>query len=217
MSLSPGTPPQQDQNWLACVDDRDQFRGKRIVTFCGLVGWYMEWVKLAHQWAMMLAERRIPYLRTVERRQDQDLLHAFATLVSTVDLHTVVVGCDISLLQQKPTRVKIAKTDVFAKAMSRLLALPPEGSRLSVTVDDNDSMAMEFYSLIKAARRKTGLMLKDDISSICFGNDTRYAPLQAADLLAYCGRQKLEHGTDQTYDLITRSTRVQHVCETITV
>jgi hypothetical protein len=203
----------QDRNWLACIDDRDQFRGKRIVTFCGLVGWYMDWVKLAHQWAMMLTERNLPYLRTVEHRQDQELLEGFAALVASVDLHSVVVGCDVSTIQHKATRAKSAKTAVFARAMSRMQALIPGDSRLSVTVDDNDSIAMEFYALVKAARRKTGLMLKDDISSICFGNDTRYAPLQAADLLAFCGRRKMERGADPVYDRLTQRAEVQHVFE----
>jgi hypothetical protein len=205
----------QDRNWLACIDDRDQFRGKRIVTFCGLVGWYMDWVKLAHQWAMMLTERGLPYLRTVEHRQDPELLEAFAALVASVDLHSVVVGCNISTVQDKSTRVKSAKTAVFARAMSHMQALIPGDSRMSVTVDDNDSIAMEFYALVKAARRKTGLMLKDDISSICFGNDTRYAPLQAADLLAFCGRRKMEQGADAVYDRLTQRAKVQHVFETL--
>ena len=179
------------------------------------MGWYMDWVKLAHQWAMILTERGLPYLRTVEHRQDPELLEAFAALVASVDLHSVVVGCDISSVQHKATRVKHAKTAVFARAMSRMQGLIPGDSRLSVTVDDNDSIAMEFYALVKAARRKTGLMLKDDISSICFGNDTRYAPLQAADLLAFCGRRKIEHGTDPIYDRLTGRAQVQHVFETL--
>jgi hypothetical protein len=203
----------QDRNWLACIDDRDQFRGKRFITFCGLMGWYMDWVKLAHQWAITLTERGLPYLRAVEHRQDPELLEAFAALVASVDLHSVVVGFDISTVQRKATRVKSAKTAVFARAMSRTQALIPGDSRLSVTVDDNDSIAMEFYALVKAARRKTGVMLKDDISSSCFGNDTRYAPLQAADLLAFCGRRKMEHGADPIYDRLTRRPKVQHVFE----
>lgn len=208
-------PSLQDRNWLACIDDRDQFRGKRFVTFCGLMGWYMDWVKLAHQWAMILNERRLPYLRTVEHRQDPKFLEAFADLVASVDLHSVVVGCNISTVQQNATRVRKAKMAVFSRAMFRMQALIPVESRLSVTVDDNDSIAMEFYALVKAARRKTGVMLKDDISSICFGNDTRYAPLQAADLLAFCGRRKMEHGADPVYDRLTARAKVQHVFETL--
>lgn len=208
-------PTLQDRNWLACIDDRDQFRGKRFVTFCGLMGWYMDWVKLAHQWAMILNERGLPYLRAVDHRQDLTLLEAFAALVASVDLHSIVVGCNISAVQQNATRVKKAKTAVFARAMSRMQALIPGDGRLSVTVDDNDSIAMEFYALVKAARRQTGVMLKDDISSICFGNDTRYAPLQAADLLAFCGRRKMEHGADSIYDRLTSRAKVQHVFESL--
>jgi hypothetical protein len=210
-------PSLQDRNWLACIDDLDQFRGKRTVTFCALVGWYMDWVKLAHQWAIMLTERRLPYLRTMEHRHDPRLLEAFAALIASVDLHSLVVGCKISPARRQATRVKGAKTAVFARAMSRMQALVPGDSRLSMTVDDNDSIAMEFYALVKAARRKTGLMLKDDIASICFGNDTRYAPLQAADLLAFCGRRKMERGADPVYERLTQRPQVQHVFETLSL
>jgi Protein of unknown function (DUF3800) len=196
----------------AAFDESGKYGDSEHVVFAGFIARQDKWQEFTHEWNVRLlkdlprVEGRLPVLHMVElnrkhkrakereeKRRVESLVADLARLICKFALEgfaNTITMAEFTLLDQdQRKRYKDPFYYAFeagVKSISKCEALGPHDNVMLICDDSEEysSQCLESYRRIK--RLEPEIMKR--VPCITFGDDTQYAPLQAADLYAYCCR-----------------------------
>lgn len=177
----------------------------------------------------MLEEKQLPSLHTAEYlhanhvpagadplKYQWELLEPFVRVIHKSELFGICVGAEWAaynaMVREEKQLSGPAETLAFAMFMSAVTKWThglDKRDFVTLMVDEsNGSSDMRIYGVYKQFKRDNP-ELGEILASISFGNDARYGPIQAADLLGNCflkairNRHRDSHG-NLSFNLLTQ-------------
>jgi len=199
----------------AVFDESGKFNDSEHVVFAGFIGGQPNWVEFTHDWNVRLSKdlpmrgEQNPFLHMVElnrahkRSEDKYEREKLETLVA--DLARLICKYAIEGFSNSITIHDFNTLDAAARARHRdpfyyafeagvksIGASGALGTRDNVMLicDDSDEYCVKCLEAYRRMKLKQPDLLRR-VPCITFGDDKQYAPLQAADMYAYCFRAKL--------------------------
>ncbi|MFY9908976.1 MAG: DUF3800 domain-containing protein [Candidatus Sulfotelmatobacter sp.] len=182
------------------ADESGKFQDKDFICLCGYLSSGDKWDAFMSRWMQLLGTIRLPavHMKTfyadckrvgIAEAQADEVLEQFIDIIRETILVGFAVGLDANYYRGMPNEAKQGLGDPAVACLQRLLRLIRNrltnvgDLRLSLTLDEDETYAMKFYSVVSRLRR-TDSDLGRLIGAVCFGDDTYSVPLQAADILA---------------------------------
>jgi hypothetical protein len=194
-----------------CFDESGKLQDSRWVVFAGYVARVDEWAGFGHRWNARLAKDKLLYFSmkecmsfegqfragdwTDDRRRSL-VLDLAAVLAKVPDIEAIVSPMSVlkfkSLSQTEQNSFgKNPQYMAFETCVRGMDRMTQPGDIINLICDDEQQLAIGCYKLLnKLKARHAGLRKK--IAGICFMNDEKYPPVQAADLLAYVSRTRID-------------------------
>ena len=195
---------------LNIVFDESGKRGSsETVVFAGMYAMETRWRQMQIRWFAELAREGVTFWRSVnaagvdkqfkhfrKRRKDLEALTLRLTQIacdfaSGGVVNAVSVSDFENLSEKKKEYYKDPWYCAFEAGIKNLVSMEGiESSDLfNFICDDSEEYSSECLKVYRKLRRKDTI-LAERIGGLCFLDDRKYAPLQVADLFAYCHRKQ---------------------------
>ena len=203
------------------LDDSGKFANpkNRYTAMCGYVAHGSEWNRFGQEWMNCRHVWQVPPIHmssilypdrdpawqaikdawgmTWEGKRDQ-MLKEFAGIVMRCNIVCVGAVIDAEHYRSLPrdkftsahTPVSFAFQHSVIKAIQKI-EVTDQHSPISIVIDDDREDSMRCYELLGTLRNLVP-KVKDRIDGICFVNDRSYPAVQAADMIAYESRIRME-------------------------
>jgi hypothetical protein len=190
-----------DHTNYAFLDESGKFHDRDFICLCGYLSAGDKWDVFMERWQTLLATVGLPAIHMNNfyhecKKLGLDEVHANQILEKFIDIirDTInigfAVGLDADYYRTMPESAKRGIGDPAVACLQRLLNLVRERfvaqghqDRISVTFDEDESSAIEFYKVTFKLRKRNPELGKL-IGAVCFADDGFIIPLQAADILA---------------------------------
>jgi hypothetical protein len=178
-----------------CFDESGKWQDSKFLAFAGYVSWIDVWNVFASEWQAQLVKHGLKSLHTNAEKRPEVLLD-FARIIKSHRLFGVCTAIDTSAYRSLPSSdrrlIRYApKALAFYLTIKSVVDRPDmDEHHLGLICDDDQEYSMECYKILNRVRNSDS-RIKEKVFSICFADDKKYSPLQAADLLAYLTRQEL--------------------------
>lgn len=195
---------------LACYHAAFDESGKGdcpYAVFAGLIALPSSWSNFQNEWLAALGEKNLAHWHTVKAKawfKGRELeLFAFGRRLAEIicrhaiggTVHSITMGEYKKLPEKRLSGLKSPCHAAFNSGLKAMLNFErAPGDTVTLICDDSDD-AVHCHELYRAFRRFHKAEARH-IAGICFHDDKVCPPLQAADLFAYCYREKFEEGTD---------------------
>jgi Protein of unknown function (DUF3800) len=191
-------------------DESGKLADTDYVVFAGAVGFDEQWSVMAQKWAITIAQRGLthismkeairlegPFAKWAGREVERDDL-----LVSLINIATPIIGFYVvasvsslafrSLPVEQSRKLKNPQYCGFEACLKQTLT--KSKGPINSWCDSSEEYAVECLKLYAQLRRKDA-EFKQRCVSIRFAEDQVFPPLQLADVVAYCARQKVSGNT----------------------
>jgi len=183
------------------ADESGQFQDKDFICLCGFLSSGAKWDSFTARWHGLLHKFGLPVVHMkafysdcaklgMNEIQATHALEEFIDIIRDTISVGFAVGLDASYYRGMPDPAKEGMGDPGVACLQRLLHLIRDRfrnlgykERISLTLDEDETYAMKFDSVIGRLRRKDH-ELGSLIGAVSFADDTFILPLQAADILA---------------------------------
>jgi len=183
------------------ADESGKFQDKDFICLCGYLSSGARWDSFTARWHDLLRKFGLEAIHMkvfysdcaklgMNETQATNALEDFIDVIRDTISVGFAVGLDASYYRSMPSSAKAGLGDPGVACLQRLLHLVRDRfrnqgykERISLTLDEDETYAMKFYSVIGRLRRKDH-QLGSLVGAVSFADDTFILPLQAADILA---------------------------------
>lgn len=208
--------------------DQSGKAGDDFICLCGYVASDEGWVCLTHEWQRALDECKIHYVHMAEmwhrhgecegwKEPERDVaVRRFSEIFRRHAEAGFAIGFDAKYFREmandarQRTRIDDAATFCFKEILGKIFSILTEWGYthpVSVVLDDDEKYSIDFYKLWRTERRSKKEM-GTRIVSITSADDRFFAPLQAADMLAWltnrylCDRAAGKEPSDHFFEIL---------------
>lgn len=211
----------------AALDDVGSRSG--YVAYVAYIGFSADWGGFSAGWETVLQQKGLASLHTAEylyanpipegaapQEYQWELIEPFASVIHKSEVFGICVGVEHAAYnamtreeKQLCGRAEELAFAMFMSAVTKWTRDLDKSDRITLMVDEsNDGSDIRLYGVYKQFK-KDDPELGEMLASISFGNDAKYASIQAADLLGNCflktlrNRHRDPHG-NLSFNLLTR-------------
>lgn len=192
---------------IASFDESGKFADSEVVAFGGCIGSQDDMNEFCILWAQIIEPLNVPYVSmkdamyfggpfstwrdTPERRDD--LLRSLGRLIADQSHKVSRVAAVLTTAEFKAVPHDLRKSSgnpqyhAFEACVKFAHTVAPPPTALLVECDLSEEYAPQCLRLFNKMRRSDPYF-KNRSTGILFSDDTRRAPLQVADMIAYCAR-----------------------------
>lgn len=191
---------------IGAFDESGKLDDTEHVSFAGFVAKPAKWEEFREEWRRLLRPHKIKYWKTCDavhmnggyarfRKREKDLrtlITKLAELICKYAIEAMSGSISTSEFKQlsQDARKKLKDPQYCAfESCVRMLVSSAEvdpGDTFTLVCDDSDEYAEHCLKLYTRLQKST--VISKRIVGLCFADDKKYEPLQAADLLAFCER-----------------------------
>lgn len=193
-----------------CFDESGKLCDSPWVVFAGYVALVDEWAGFIHRWNARLIKDGLAYFSMKEcmnfkgqfrdgdwtdDRRTSLVLDLAALLANVPDIDAIVSPMCVakfkSLADTEQSSFKNPQYMAFEACVRGMDQMTQADDVLNLICADEQQLAIGCYKLLNVLKaRDSGIRKK--VAGICFVNDEKYPPVQAADLLAYVARTQID-------------------------
>ncbi len=190
----------------AFLDESGKFKDHKVVSFCGLAAEVGRMRQFSDEWERLLRRYELPSLTMkralrinvklspqIKAQSPQERIEAlkpFADCIREYAEVGIAIAIDVDAYSALSVEAKkrLGGSDdphylAFMQGVLGVIKYIPDGDKISIVCDDDESTALNCYKLYRRMCR-IEQSARESLVALTFANDDVFVPLQAADFIS---------------------------------